>query len=537
MNVEIEYGFRFDCYEGSFLTLENPSDDSPPQICFLRSEPVRPYQLDEYFALDFISSNGSVRRLRIPSRREEECVNFVAKVESQVEFVATNHVLERLTSSFLPARSVAECESKFIGKNSGFLVFLRVFKVKRPLPREVLCTGRDFKRKTFSLGSSQSQTFSTELGEAITPLYIFEGLKNEIVYVLKSDGVFLREYTTTEDDLNQLEERLPARSSNPKGDGSDIEFDDLEEEASEHWRLGRNRIDYVMLLDKVVNCAPGTTAFIEHVKSIRPPRFRETKRLTARYKDGDTSVFKRLIEMHYRQALRFAMWAHERWGYDLQDTIQESLLALFNSPNRYKCATSGTFPVLLNFYFRSAFERMVNVGCGLYNLSETDRMEVSKVRELWFKYDCEYLEAGESTMDEYYRNLISEVWGNFPQYSHDKICSLVDCAIGPLPLSYEELESCEYTYSAGGQVEYMLPCVASDVMYRHRTILAFLREVLTAKEMKVTCLRFGIKTDIPMTFAEIGREISTSSQYAQFLFSSAMKKLQQSRDKLKMRLS
>ena len=303
-----------------------------------------------------------------------------------------------------------------------------------------------------------------------------------------------------------------------------------------------NRINYNVVYNKVSRYAPGMVPFVEYVRNIHPPRFRETKTLLEQYQKGDTSVHQRLIEMHYRYALKFAVWAYETWGYDLEDIIQECLVALLKAIDKYNIASNVAFHSFLNLCFRSAFDHKINIGSGLFRLHGqiqaytgldiSTRAYFLKARELWFNHvrieQCERCRHHEYCIDLLIR-FVEEIL-EIPRYfwlSNEKrknlIYALFHAAIGYTHITYEEVELKEKeeielkedSYNVGtGVQEQELLFNRYDPEIVRTNLMSVLHEVLTVQEMQVICMYFGIETGVRMDCKEIASCLSITTTQA-----------------------
>ena len=320
-----------------------------------------------------------------------------------------------------------------------------------------------------------------------------------------------------------------------------------------------NRINYNVVYNKVSRYAPGMVPFVEYVRNIHPPRFRETKTLLEQYQKGDTSVHQRLIEMHYRYALKFAVWAYETWGYDLEDIIQECLVALLKAIDKYNIASNVAFHSFLNLCFRSAFDYKINIGSGLFRLhgliqacswpGTSTHDCFLKTRELWFNHvrieQCERCRRHEYCIDLRIRFVeeILKIPRCFWLYNE---YVFLHAAIGYAHITYEEVELREkeeieikedaYNVETVAQ-EQEFPVNECDPEIIRTNLMTVLHEVLTVQEMQVICMHFGIETGMPMEDEKIASCLLITGLRVKELRNKALTKLSRVKVKSKLRVA
>ena len=101
--------------------------------------------------------------------------------------------------------------------------------------------------------------------------------------------------------------------------------------------------DYDAVFDRVLELEPSLKPFIEDVKQIRPPQFRELSGIIFQAKEGNEYARNRIIEMHLRMAVRIGLQRAEQYDVNVADCIGDACVGLIIAVDRYDPDTSGPF--------------------------------------------------------------------------------------------------------------------------------------------------------------------------------------------------
>lgn len=101
--------------------------------------------------------------------------------------------------------------------------------------------------------------------------------------------------------------------------------------------------DYEYVFNKIIELEPGLEQFINDVRGIKPPQYREFAGLIYQAKEGNRHARTRIIEMHLRIALRIALQRAEQYDADLIDCVGEACNGLIIAFEKYDPDTSGAF--------------------------------------------------------------------------------------------------------------------------------------------------------------------------------------------------
>lgn len=101
--------------------------------------------------------------------------------------------------------------------------------------------------------------------------------------------------------------------------------------------------DYDEVFRRVVELEPSLKPFIDEIKLIRPPQFKELSGIIYQAKEGNEYARNRIVEMHLRMAVRIGLQRAEQYDADLVDCIGDACVGLLTAVDRYDPDTSGPF--------------------------------------------------------------------------------------------------------------------------------------------------------------------------------------------------
>lgn len=101
--------------------------------------------------------------------------------------------------------------------------------------------------------------------------------------------------------------------------------------------------DYEAVFNKVVELEPSLSAFIEEVRRIKPPQYKELSGIVYQAKEGNKYARKRIVEMHLRMAVRIGLQRAAQYEADLIDCIGDACIGLITAVDRYDPDISGPF--------------------------------------------------------------------------------------------------------------------------------------------------------------------------------------------------
>ncbi len=103
------------------------------------------------------------------------------------------------------------------------------------------------------------------------------------------------------------------------------------------------QIDYDAIYNEIIRIDPDQKEFVNEVRSIVPPQYREVSQLKYLVKEGNEHARQRMIEMHLRHALRLALQRAKQFDMEFADMIDNAVIGLIIAVDRYDPDTSGPF--------------------------------------------------------------------------------------------------------------------------------------------------------------------------------------------------
>ena len=101
--------------------------------------------------------------------------------------------------------------------------------------------------------------------------------------------------------------------------------------------------DYEEIFNRIVELEPSLQQFVDEIRRIKPPQFRELSGIIYQAKEGNEYARNRIVEMHLRIALRIALQRAEQYDADLIDCVGDACIGLLVAVDKYDPETSGLF--------------------------------------------------------------------------------------------------------------------------------------------------------------------------------------------------
>ena len=103
------------------------------------------------------------------------------------------------------------------------------------------------------------------------------------------------------------------------------------------------QVDYNAIFNKVVEFDTTLEPFINEVRSILPPQYREIAQLKYQVQEGNRHARERMVEMHLRMAIKVALQRTDAFDLDIADAISCAYIGLINAVDKYDPDSSGAF--------------------------------------------------------------------------------------------------------------------------------------------------------------------------------------------------
>ena len=191
------------------------------------------------------------------------------------------------------------------------------------------------------------------------------------------------EYDLPLSDVSRVCEHLVAKGIVIRDDTDDVEYST---------GTDYSHIDYSKTFDDVIVADESLTPFIDYVRNIQPPQWREAQYLLPQVKNGNPYAKQRIVEMYMRVVIRIALGFHRKYGFSLADTIQEGCIGLVIAINKCEVERYDRFTTYAPWWIRQVISRELSAGNPMlyFPVHVNERLSnVYKIKDNHFCYICE----------------------------------------------------------------------------------------------------------------------------------------------------
>lgn len=132
---------------------------------------------------------------------------------------------------------------------------------------------------------------------------------------------------------------------------------DIPEQSDESFVLDHSQSDFNKIYQEVIEIDDSLTWLINEVKAISPPQTREWQVLVPQAQNGNFYAKNRLVNMYLRQVIKQALYYHQRYGFPLDDTIQNGIVGLYLAIEKYEIEKAESFGQYLPLWIRQQILR------------------------------------------------------------------------------------------------------------------------------------------------------------------------------------
>ena len=294
--------------------------------------------------------------------------------------------------------------------------------------------------------------------------------------------------------------------------------------------------DYEEIFKKIIETEPSLETFVNEVRQIKPPQFKELSRIIYQAKEGNEYARKRIIEMYLRIALRIALQRAEEYNADLIDCVGNACIGLIVAVDKYNPDTDGKFasyaslwifqnisreqttqrpdvyyPVHKKEQYYKVFPILKCKGC-----IECEKVFVCKKLKGIVK---QYLECSEKDAED-------AILQSMPFYSLQQLLETI----------YKEakdIESISYEHDFNIQrqliekitgCDNVIPKIEEKDM-KQRVMEAI--DTLTPREQNIIRARFGFDNKKEQTLEEVGKDLGVTRERIRQIEEKALHKLSQ----------
>lgn len=277
-----------------------------------------------------------------------------------------------------------------------------------------------------------------------------------------------------------------------------------------------SQTDYSQTFDEVVAIDESLTVFIDYVRGIQPPQWRELQYILPQAKIGNPYAKQRIVEMYLWVVIRIALSFHKKYGFPLADTIQEGCIGLVIALDKYVLDRSGVFTTYAPWWIRQVITREFSVGNPIMYFSVHVRERLSVVYEIKKKHSCDQCVDGSTCAA-----MVSEVVDAL-DCPKDESLQLI-WYIEPFESIEKSIEENEFIFCDHGAFENeMFDHIAYSEL---RSLTADAINTLKDREREVLQYRFGFHDDERLTLEQVGSIYGLTRERVRQIEAKAIKKM------------
>lgn len=262
-------------------------------------------------------------------------------------------------------------------------------------------------------------------------------------------------------------------------------------------KYDKSHLDYNSIYKKALAIDESLAGYIEKIKMIEPPQQGEEALLIYHAKEGNQFARDRIVTMFLKVALRIAIWHHEKFGYPLDETIQDANIGLLLAVDRFPIEKNFRYSTYAPWWVRQYITRKTQgVSKTFYDIPAHLKDKLINVLKIQRKHDCPKCSSLGSCV-----NLMKEICD---QMSIDQGMASYYLDLIRDPFSIEELVEEEESQLLNDMVE------ASDYISETIHLLGLKEELmgvlslLKERERTVLELRYGLIDGEQKTLEEVG---------------------------------
>lgn len=283
-------------------------------------------------------------------------------------------------------------------------------------------------------------------------------------------------------------------------------------------KYDRSNIDYEEIYREILEIDDSLSGLIEYIREIQAPQHREWRNLMPRVKHNNIYARNRIFEMYMRVAVRIALTYSKRFQLPLDDTIQDALMGLHISIDKYETSRQENFSQYFHLWVRQFIMRNAQT------LNPTVYFPAHMKEKIFAIYDNIEVyfgsiddRAGAGT--ELFQSIADEL-----ECSLDEAKQLLDY-LKPFE-SIETLmedEENEILFSdAGISCKEMIVSVerSFDAEVLHKKL-----RTLTPREQDILMMRYGVGFDCDYTLEAVGQKFNITRERVRQIEAKAFRKM------------
>ena len=283
----------------------------------------------------------------------------------------------------------------------------------------------------------------------------------------------------------------------------------------------RSNVDYEAVFSEVLEIDDTFTDFIEYIRRIKPPQHREWMNLMPQVKLNNSYARNRIFEMYMKVAVRIALVHAKRYHLSLDETIQNAMMGLYVSIDKYETACQENFASYFPLWVRQYIMRDAPT------LNSLVYFPTHIKDKLFSIYD---------NMEDYFENIDDRTEPGIELFQ--SIATKFECSIEEARRLFDYLAPYESIEKLLGNEENEL--LFSDDGAGNENMIALAERnfdkeglykklsLITCREQKVLKFRYGIGLDHECTLDEIGQKFNITRERVRQIEAKAMRKIRRS---------
>lgn len=278
-----------------------------------------------------------------------------------------------------------------------------------------------------------------------------------------------------------------------------------------------SQVNYEEIFIEVIKIDEGLSFFIDEIRTVIPPQYREWQNLILQAKGGNKYAKERMVSMYLRNVVRIALYHYERYKVSLSDAIQDGCVGLTVSIEKFEIGKHDNFLQYASWWIRQYIMRKAELKGSFFRYPAHYKEKMFLTYDIINQHSCEQCLNNGLCI-----TLINEVMEKL-ESGHDEAVILLNRLL--FVLSYENIiETNEDIFNDRGLlVEELDSQIDNENL---RLSLEDVLSVLKPREREVIELRFGLDNKSkPRTLEEVGKVFGVTRERIRQIEAKVIKKL------------
>lgn len=296
-------------------------------------------------------------------------------------------------------------------------------------------------------------------------------------------------------------------------DAQTIDVDDEESQSND-----RSKLNYEDIFSKVLELDDSLEAYLNEIKTIPPPGYKEVENLIYQAKDGNIYAQNRIISMYLKVVVRIALWASEKYRTPIADAIQNGNLGLITALEKYDPNGEQKFSTYAPWWIRQNISRETSSINALIYFPAHMKELLFNLYDLVFEHNC-----NKCNDHSVCKNLISDVMEKI-NVDYETAKKYIKY-LSPIASVEEICENVnEEIFCDNGLIQYQMDETVDFEICKSNVNNIF--NELKPREKKVVELRFGFLDNDPKTLEAVGKSMGVTRERIRQIESKVIRRLQ-----------